>query len=427
MAGPSDHDLRSERGSNQGRGKNSKGGSAGELENLKKGKSQGSASGQTYPSSSSKTPSTGIKKTSKTSETSSKRNTPSNADSRRNSPYNSDFVQSVLEPRKIKIFDQQQFPDTAYAHFGIPRPETRHVAAIDPTKKLPESSIWIDTTDTFVKRVTKRYTDMLSRKLCEAEFATYAKEKLLRRDDFADDEETDVREWRSERWVELVAKPEAKDTWVAPPIVEGPESISLISSSEYSFDVRPDCSYWLSLKAFSQEYRSYVHQLIHTIHKKFISPYLTIDFKRDLDAEVVVKNQVAAASSLALYNRFRLREQRLELTQKTWTKEDLIMDIRHYGLTMQGSQYEVWCITPTLSDINRWVGCEMKLIGYGHCDDRYDVRGFINWINEIHYWGLTVHGPSCQNDAKYMLGKMCKGIRPSDIGVEGEGKEKEIT
>ena len=113
--------------------------------------------------------------------------------------------------------------------------------------------------------------------------------------------------------MELVAKPEPKNTWVAPPIIGAPESASLTPSSEYSFDVWPNCAYWLTLEAFCQEYRSYVHRLIHPIHKKFVSPYLTIDFKRDLDAEVVVKNQVAVASSLALYNRFRLREQRLEV------------------------------------------------------------------------------------------------------------------
>ena len=218
--------------------------------------------------------------------------------------------------------------------------------------------------------------------------------------------------------MELVAKPEPKDTWVAPPILGSPDSANSTSSSEYSFDVRPDCSYWLSLKAFRQEYRSYVHHLIHTIHKKFVSPYLTIDFKRDLDAEVVVKNQVAAASALALYNRFRLREQRLEVTQRRWSEEDFAMNIRHYGLTMQGSQYEVWCTTPTLSDDRRWAGCEMRLIGYGHCAEPYDVRELIKWINEIHYWGLTIHGPACQNDAKEMLGKMNTGFRPSDIGLE---------
>ena len=419
MMGPSEHNLRSERGKKQSRGKNSRGGSAGVGNPPASGKSQGSVSGQTYPSSSTRPPSTGINKPGKTSETSSKRNAPSNADSKRNSPYNTDFMDNVLEPRSIRIFDRRQFPDTAYAHFGIKVPETRRVAAVDPTKMLPESNIWIDTSDTFVKRVTKRYADMLSRNLCEAEYATYAKEKLLKRDDFVDDEETNAREWRAERWVELVAKPEPKDTWVAPPIIGSPESANLTPSSEYSFDVRPDCSYWLSLKAFRQEYRSYVHHLIHTIHKKFVSPYLTIDFKRDLDAEVVVKNQVAAASALALYNRFRLREQRLEVAQRPWSEEDATMNIRHYGLTMQGSQYEVWCMTPTLSDDRRWAGCEMRLVGYGHCEEPYDVRELIKWINEIHYWGLTIHGPACQNDAKEMLSKMNTGFRPSDIGLEG--------
>ena len=179
------------------------------------------------------------------------------------------------------------------------------------------------------------------------------------------------------------------------------------------------------MKAFSQAYRSDVHRWIHTIHEEFISPYLTIEFKRDLDAEIVSKNQVAAASSLALHNRFRLREKRLSVMQKPWTKED-IMDIKHYGLTMQGYQYKIWCITPTLSEVHQWAGCEMKLIGYGHCNKPYGVRWFINWINEIHYWGLTVHGPHCRDDAKYILSKTSKGIRPSDIGAEGKGKDKEI-
>ena len=337
-----------------------------------------------------------------------------------------DFAKRVLEPRSIKILDTYQFLDTPYGHFGIEVPETRHVAAIDPTKKLPESSIWIDASDTFVKRVAKRYTDMLSRNLCKAEFATFAKENLLKRDDFVDDKETDIREWRAERLVELVAKPEPKHTWAAPPIIEGLESANLSSSSEYSFDVRPDCSYWLGLKAFNPEHQSEVHRLIPTIHREFISPYFTIEFKRDLDAEVVVKNQVAAASSLALYNRFRLREKRPSVMQKPWTKEDLIMDIKHYGLTMQRSHTEIWCITPTLSEVDRWAGCEMKLIGSGYCNKSYNVRRFIDWINEIHYWGLTVHGPSCQNDAKYILSKKCKGFTPSEIGVEVRGNDKEL-
>ena len=422
MMAPSGHGLRSGRGSKQGNEKDSKGGSVGEVRNPPTG--QGSVSEQTYPSSN-ETPSVTVKKTSKASETGSKRNTPSNADSKRNSPYNPDFVQKVLDPRSIKIFDTDEPTDTAYGHFGIEESESRDVAAIDKEKKLPESSIWINTSECFVNRVAKRYTEMESCKLCEAEFATYAKEKLLKRDDFADDAETGIREWRAERFVELVAKPESKAIWVAPPIIEDLQSATLSSSSEYSFDVRPDCSYWLGLKAFSHAYRADVHLLIYTIYRKSISPYFTIEFKRDLEAEIVVKNQVAAASSLALYNRFRLRERRLAVMEEPWTKERL-MDIKHYGLTMQGSQYQIWCITPTLSQIGKWAGCEMKLIGFGFCDEPYNLRRFIDWINEIHFWGLTIHGPGCQDDAKHILSKISKGIRPSDIGVGGKGKDMEI-
>ena len=142
MMGPSVFNLRSEQDTKQSRGKNSKGGSAGQVENLSKsGNPQGPVSGQTYPSSSTKPPSTSIRKPGKTSENSSKRNTPSNADSKRNSPYHPDFMENVLEPRSIRTSNRGQFPDTAYAHFGIMVPKTRRVAAIDPTKLLPESTI----------------------------------------------------------------------------------------------------------------------------------------------------------------------------------------------------------------------------------------------------------------------------------------------
>ena len=188
--------------------------------------------------------------------------------------------------------------------------ETRHLAAIDPTKKLPESSIWIESSDTFVKRATKRYTDMLFRNLCDAEYATYAKDSLLKRDDFADDEQTDVRQWRAERFLELVAKPEPKDTWEAPPIIEGSESANIIPSSEYFFDLRLDCAYWVSLQGTDKKLRYTIETIVHTIYGNFTSPYFTIEFKKDNQESEVALNRLAGASALALYNRFCLRQKR---------------------------------------------------------------------------------------------------------------------
>ena len=145
------------------------------------------------------------------------------------SPYNSAFMEDVLKPRSIKIL-ADRVPDTASAHSDIEVPETRHLASVDPKTKLPESSIWIDTSETFVKRIKKRYTDMRFRNHCDAEYETYAKDILLKRDEFVNDEQTHVREWRAERFMELAAESGPRGTSVAPPVIEGSVSANFISA-----------------------------------------------------------------------------------------------------------------------------------------------------------------------------------------------------
>jgi hypothetical protein len=46
------------------------------------------------------------------------------------------------------------------------------------------------------------------------------------------------------------------------------------------------------------------------------------------------------------------------------------------------------------------------------CESREGVSWFVNWINEIHRWGLTVHGPSCERDIKY-----CINSTPGAVGM----------
>lgn len=382
----------------------------GDVENPpKKGESQGSVSEQTYPSSS-RTPSTDPRKTHKRSE----------ASSERDSPYNSVFMENVLKPRYIGIL-ANKFPDTAYAHFDIDVPETRHVASIDPTKKLPESSIWVDTSDAFVQRIKKRYTEMLFRNLCDAEYATYVKEKLLKRDEFADGEQTYAREWRAERFVELATEPGSRGPWVAPPIIEGSETAKFISAGEYPFDIRPDCAYWVSLQGTDKKLGYMIKAIVHTIYHNFTSPYFTIEFKKDDKKLEVALNRLVGASALALYNRFCLRQKRM-LQENTWTTRRTRV-LRHYGTTMEGEKYTVWCTRPTLTDDFTWAGCEMEMIGYGLCSSKYDIRELIRWIHEIHYWGLTKHAPRVEKDMKCIMEAHCKkeeGSPPSDAGDDSE-------
>jgi hypothetical protein len=56
----------------------------------------------------------------------------------------------------------------------------------------------------------------------------------------------------------------------------------------------------------------------------------------------------------------------------------------------------------------------------GTCESCEGVRWFVNWISEIHRWGLTVHGPSCERDIKYCINSSSGGVRTL-LGMEGGG------
>ena len=345
--------------------------------------------------------------------------------SSRNSPYNKDFDEKVLRPRGVQI-ELDTLPMKPYEHFQIAEP----VASIDQQhyyhgiRNAPISTVWVETDETFITRVAREYTRMKNRGMCEAQFASYARVELLKQDkSFLDDPE--VRTWKTERLDELVAKPGNYTHWHAPPLVEQPVSAEAMKSSNYSFDLRPDCSYWLSIRAFNPDYQSHIESLIHVIYEESTCPYFTIEFKKDNQHEERAISQIAAAASLALYNRFLLRQKRLHKQGQIWTQENTKV-LRHYGLTMRGATYTVWCVKPTLAEFE-WAGCKMTRIGHGYCNRVTDVRRLFQWINEIHCWGLTVHGPRCEKDIKLIMEsqKTTTGFRPSDVKRDSEDDQEE--
>lgn len=250
--------------------------------------------------------------------------------------------------------------------------------------------------------------------MCEAEFAAYALQTILKLDPrtpFAQ-QANEERYWKTERRVELVTKPGTK-RWDCPPTV-GLTGSRGVPAADYAFDLRPDCAYWLSMQAFSQKYKVQIGQHVYVVNGKITCHYLTIEFKRDATEETAASNQVAAAGALALYNRFRLREQSLKLAGQKWNKEQ-ITSLRHYGITFGGPAYIVWCIRIVTKN-NQWVGCRMQSVCIGNCRLADGVRDLIDWINEIHFWGLTVHGPACQDDVKTCIRALNGGYRVSDVG-----------
>jgi len=344
------------------------------------------------------------------------------SDAKRVSPYNTGFDVQILAPRSIRI-NLRKSHGIASAHFNVaelPAAKNRR-QYYSKDRGVADSTVWVESDDSIVATIVKNYNCMVKRGMCEAAFATYAKETLLKQDALLlNNGYEDDRSWRTERMVELVAKPGQDINWASPPLIEDPISATDLSTSNYAFDLRPDCSYWLSLQAFNPRYQSQIGDWTFVMYEELTCPYFTIEFKKDNFAEARAKSQLASAASVALYNRYRLREMRLEEQKTSWTKK-LTTVLRHYGLTLKGHEFTVWLIKPTLSKY-QWAGCEMTAIGHGFCTKAPDVRDLIDWINEIHCWGLTCHGPRCAKDVKYILQAREKrtGYRPSDIARDSE-------
>ena len=402
--------------SDQGRKKDSKGTSVVEgKKRSKQEKTKESVSEESYPPSEIETPETGSTKTSQKSASNAQGKTPSNVSSKRNTPRTKAFAQNVLGSRSI-IINQGSIPVTAYAHFDVKEPPppdmTKHEYYTD-VRSVPNSTIWVETDAAFIAGLQEAYREMVNWKMCEAEFATYAKEKLVKRNESLDKHS---RFFQTMRLVELVNKPEQETNWVPPPLTETPSPVN-----EFTFDIRPDCAYWVSLQGTNMNLRYMIETIIHTIYQNFASPYLTIEFKKDDQDWKVALNQLAAASALALYNRFCLRQEGF-VQGETWTRR-LTGVLRHYGLAMRGDEYTVWCTRPRLTNDFTWAGCEMKRIGSGRCSRDNEIRELIHWINEIHCWGLIKHAPRVEKDLKRKMEehhKQQRGSRPSDIGRDSE-------
>ena len=323
-------------------------------------------------------------------------------------PTDKDFETEVLGKRRI-IINSRHYSTIAFSHFGTSPPTadaSSHYAELNN-----DTLVWLDIDNDTAEAIIREYLYMQHFHLCEAEYATFAKEHLLKRD-IRTLELNSNRLWKTERMIELVAKPDDV-LWQAPP-----EMDPTIAGKRYEFDIRPDCSYWLSLQAFNPEYQNQIEEWAYVMHHRITCPYFTVEFKRDDSGIAAAKYQVATASALALYNRFLLKQARLEATGKKWS-ENAFTHLRHYGLTFTGDSYTFWCTTPIKSDDWSWKGCTMDRVYQGSCNHSPGLRNFVDWINEIHRWGLTVHGKACEADVRHCIHKNSRGIRTS-LGEGGD-------
>ena len=302
------------------------------------------------------------------------------------------------------------------AHFRVEEATGRRAAWYTQVRGAVLSPLWLEVEDLATKTFVDFCKCYASEGLAEAEFALNAAEELFKKDPLAI-LSADTRQWRARRMVELVAKPESDLFWSAPPILSQASASGDSLPSVYDFDIRPDCAYWLSIQAFNPDYVDQVTEWCFVMKEKMTCPYLTIEYKKKASSDYVAENQIAAAGSLALYNRFCLKQKRVEQTQTAWSAE-LLENVRHYGMTMKGVRYFIWCLTPVVTSSFEWAGCDMTRVWQGSCITTLaSVQALFNWINEIHCWGLTVHGPECEKDIKLSMKSSGTGPRVSDVSM----------
>lgn len=140
--------------------------------------------------------------------------------------------------------------------------------------------------------------------------------------------------------------------------------------------------------------------------KRAFCSYLTIEFKKsDDDTIIKTHHQIATASAISLYNRYLLKvdaiaarnrdKDELEQREGGWRDSDK-HHMRHYGITFTGSTWDLWCTVP--KTLETWTGCIMTRIYGGDCSIHPGPARLVGIINDIHYWGLHIHGKSCKED-----------------------------
>ena len=259
----------------------------------------------------------------------------------------------------------------------------------------------------FIKSVYRAYRSLKDAELPESEFKACACENLFIRQYviLANDAKRQLCAIRSLEWS---LKPRVKlRPWLMPPFL----STNNHASKPFNFDIYPDCQFWLSDKILNADYRENISHVVHCKPLGAFCPYFSIEFKATIDDTRVVENQLAAAGSVSLLNRYQLKLQAYSQPTPEQLKSGL-----HYGMTMEREQWTVWRFGLKTSN-NAWAGCSMQTLNGGTCAAEQGVRRLLSWINEIHRWGLCEYALECEGDIKQIMSKDPMNLRVSGIGV----------
>jgi hypothetical protein len=271
-------------------------------------------------------------------------------------------------------------------------------------------SIFLSMDNIFIQSVHRAYRILGEAGLPEAEFNAYACQNLfIGQYDILESDAT--RQLSAVRSLQWSLKPRQFDehVWHTPPLLSPNNS----PAKPYDFDIYPDCQFWLCDKILNADYREAVSQLVHCKALDTFCPYFSIEFKAKLESTRIVVNQVVAAGSVSLFNRYQLK-----LHAYPHPNQEQLELVRHFGLTMEKEKWIVWHFVPKTVD-GAWTGCRAIYLDGGNCRTEQGVRRLPQWINEIHRWGLCEYALGCEDDIKHILSRAPNNVRVSGVGIGG--------
>ena len=335
-----------------------------------------------------------------------------------------DFEVTQLIPRGVEIHRewnlQMGIVAGAHAYFGSDTPSNQaqsrefylsvvQEALAGRAERNIDDSIFLSMDASFVMSVQRAYRRMGEEEVSEPEFKAYACQNLFIRQYAVLTEEVE-RQLCAVRLVEISLKPRESThlrMWRAPPLLSSDQP----PSKFFGFDIYSDCQFWLSDKILNADYRRYARRIVHCKSWGTFCPYLSIEFKATADDRLVVVNQVAAAGLISLFNRYQLK-----LDAYPQPAPEQFNLVRHYGLTMEKELWAVWLFEPKIAKVNgAWAGCTMRVLGAGSLI-KGEVVELLEWINEIHRWGLCEYALGCEEDIKQILSRGSTNLRISAIG-----------
>ena len=96
-------------------------------------------------------------------------------------PSDNDFYELVLLPRGI-VINGSSSSMLSFTHFLTSAPTSQRKAYYQKESGSDASRVWLEIDEAFVQDVTGEYNWMTTHRSCEAEFALYGKETLIRRE-----------------------------------------------------------------------------------------------------------------------------------------------------------------------------------------------------------------------------------------------------